>query len=263
MDTIERWFYSVPQLPRFVREKPMEVLALGHSRSGTESLRQALIILGYNHVYHGFDVPENQPPSWQAWVRLGRRKWGQQGDTANGATGITKEDLDDVLGHCNAVTDQQGAMFAAELIQAYPAAKVILNYRDPDQWYRSVRNTFGTTMTGFEYHVLPYFSPQLYWRKRYYSEVLEEFFHGSMIKHGKWVYEEHCAKVRGLVRADQLLEWQVSDGWEPLCRYEEWFPFSASLTYILRRYPDGANWRQDSSTRRFPNKTFHPATLQT
>lgn len=219
METLERWLYPVPPLPKQKRQKPMEVLALGMSRSGTESLRQALFILGYDHVYHGFDVPESSPPSWEAWVRLARRKWGRRGATA-GETGITREDLDAIIGHCNAITDQQGAMFALEMTEAYPEAKVILNRREIGPWYRSIVNTFGVTMTGFKYNVLPYFSSQLYWRKRYYNEILENYFYGSMANNGSWVYREHCAKVRGLVPQDQFLEWEAKDGWEPLCKYD-------------------------------------------
>jgi hypothetical protein len=218
MEVLERWLYPVPSPSKRVRQKPMEVLALGMSRSGTESLRQALFILGYDHVYHGFDVPESSPPSWEAWVRLARRKWGGRGTTA-GETGITREDLDAIVGHCNAITDQQGAMFALEMAEAYPEAKVILNRRETGPWYRSVVSTFGVTMTGFKYHVLPYFSAQLYWRKRYYEEILEAYFHGSLVKNGSWVYREHCAKIRGLVPPDQFLEWEAKDGWEPLCKY--------------------------------------------
>ncbi|KAL5355070.1 hypothetical protein BJX96DRAFT_1611 [Aspergillus floccosus] len=225
MDTVESWIYNVPSAQRQTRTKPLAVLALGMSRSGTESLRRALTILGYDHVYHGFDIPESNPPTWKAWVLLGRRKWGRCSSQA-----LTRTDFDALLGHCEAVTDQPGALFASELIREYPEAKVILNKRDPKDWHRSIRNTFGVTMAGFAYRALPYFDAQLYWRKRYYVEVLEAAYYGSIARHGEWVYEDHCSKVRGLVPAERLLEWTVQDGWAPLCQFlqkpipEEDFP---------------------------------------
>ncbi|KAF9892094.1 hypothetical protein FE257_002500 [Aspergillus nanangensis] len=214
MDLLESWIYNVPSAPRQTRTQPLAVLALGMSRSGTESLRRALTILGYNHVYHGFDIPESNPPTWKAWVQLGRRKWGQHESQP-----LARADFDALMNNCDAVTDQPGALFASELIREYPEALVILNKRDPEAWHRSIRNTFGVTMAGFAYRVLPYFDAQLYWRKRYYVEVLEAAFYGSIARHGQWVYEDHCAKVRGMVPAERLLEWTVQDGWAPLCQF--------------------------------------------
>ena len=37
-------------------------------------------------------------------------------------------------------------------------------------------------------------------------------------RNGKWIYREHDAMVRGLVPPENLLEWSVEDGWEPLCK---------------------------------------------
>lgn len=206
----------------------MKVLALGMSRSGTESLREALQILGYDHVYHGFDVPENDPQTFKAWVKLARKKLGTAGHITakrrqDGEASFSATDFDPILSHCNAITDQQGAIFAKELIQSYPEAKVILNWRDSTDWYSSISRTFGVHMTGFRHHILPYFHPRLYWRLRYYVEVLDRYFDGSLMLNGKRVYKEHCAKIRGLLheQPEKLLCWRVQDGWEPLCAFLE------------------------------------------
>lgn len=89
----------------------MKVLALGLPRSGTESLKQALHILGYDDVYHGFSFAESEPAEKKAWAELGRRKWGSKGD----ASPITREDFDKILGRCEAVTDQPCACFPLEV----------------------------------------------------------------------------------------------------------------------------------------------------
>jgi hypothetical protein len=46
--------YYAPNPPPRVREKdkPMQVLCVGLPRSGTESLQQALLLLGYDYTYH-------------------------------------------------------------------------------------------------------------------------------------------------------------------------------------------------------------------
>ncbi|WPG99941.1 Hypothetical protein R9X50_00276400 [Acrodontium crateriforme] len=222
--TLENWVYPVPPLKSERRRKPMEILALGMSRSGTESLRGALQMLGYDKVYHGFDVAENDPQTFKAWTCLARHKFEtiQSSPHEKGEHSLNAADFDTILARCVAVTDQQGAIFASELIKAYPEAKIILNSRDSHEWYESTVKTFGVHMQGFRYQVLPYFNARLYWRRRYYAEVLDAYFHGSLISNGKWVYEDHCAKVRGLGFAKgpgNFLEWQAKDGWSPLCEF--------------------------------------------
>lgn len=218
MEFVERWLYNVPQKPPQTRTKPMKVLALGMSRSGTESLRRALQMLGYDHVYHGFDIFEPGPPTWRDWVMLGRRKYGMHGSAESGDSGLGRDDFDAILGHSEAVTDQPCTLFAAELIRAYPEALVVLNRRDVDPWYQSACKVFTPLTTGLFYHVFPWFHAGLYWESRYVSDCFQQFFYHSLPRHGKWVYEEHCAKIKGLAPPDRLLEWTVDDGWDPLCK---------------------------------------------
>lgn len=110
-------------------------------------------------------------------------------------------------------------LFARELIQAYPEAKVILNRRDVDSWHRSMCTVMTPLSTGLVYHVLPWFNADLYWERRYIDECLSTFFYGSWIRDGKWAYQDHSAIIRGSVKPDRSLEWTVHEGWEPLCRH--------------------------------------------
>ena len=99
----------------------MKVLALGLSRSGTDSLKQALHILGYNDVYHGFSVPSAPASERKAWVDLGRRKWGP----GPSSSPITREDFDKILGRCEAVTDQPCACFALEVSMSNAEGRIV------------------------------------------------------------------------------------------------------------------------------------------
>lgn len=82
MPTVNNWFvrflethvYSMPEPPPRRRHKPMEVLCVGLPRSGTESLQHALLTLGYDHTYHGWDIIYEQPNYAQQWVKLCRKK---------------------------------------------------------------------------------------------------------------------------------------------------------------------------------------------
>jgi hypothetical protein len=47
----------------------------------------------------------------------------------------------------------------------------------------------------------------------------DQFFLGDFRKHGKSIFVAHSEKIRNLVPADRLLEYNVGSGWEPLCAF--------------------------------------------
>ena len=205
------------ETPRRIRTTPLEVLAVGLSRSGTDSLRQALIQLGYDHTYHGFDTPITLG-HLKLWHLLAKKKWhGTSGDTD-----ITVHDFDQIIGHCAAVTDMPAAAFAPELIAAYPKARVILNTRkDVDTWYDSNMATFGTINRDWFTFIRYWFSAELYWLMKCFEMPFYGFYYGNFQATGKWVYQQHTATIRGSVPQERLLEWSVEDGWPPLCDFLE------------------------------------------
>ncbi|KAG9496089.1 hypothetical protein J7337_012665 [Fusarium musae] len=108
---LEKYVYAVPEPPPRKRTKPMEVLCVGLPWSATESLQTALLKLGYDHTYHGWDI-------------------------VYGAKLFIEMEFDEILRHSVAVTDAAASVVAAELIAAYPDAKVVLDYRkDLDAWH--------------------------------------------------------------------------------------------------------------------------------
>jgi hypothetical protein len=77
------------------------------------------------------------PHRMNSWVSLARRKF--YPETSSSQRPISAADFDAVLGHAVAVTDAAANCFAAELIAAYPDAKVILNERaDINKWHASI-----------------------------------------------------------------------------------------------------------------------------
>ena len=126
------------------RTVPMEVLAVGLPRSATESLQSALLTLGYDHCYHGWDYVTDLD-YLPYWARLCRQKhynsssrWSLFPEASKPAQ-LSAADFDQVIGHCRAITDSGAAAFAYDLIHAYPDAKVVLNKRtDLDAWESSV-----------------------------------------------------------------------------------------------------------------------------
>ncbi|KAJ5092067.1 hypothetical protein NUU61_006937 [Penicillium alfredii] len=226
MNFIPDWvlhsIYGLPAPTNGKRQEPMQILAVGISRSATESLREALHILGVKHVHHGFDtiLP---PSSLEATYRLLQKKYNttpNSGDTKK----LTAEDFDTILGNCVGASDLLAAEFAPELIAAYPNAKVVLNVRrDLDGWYASMQQTmryFDKNPVDWDW-CKSWFSAELFWiRQTMCRTMMPRFFRGSFESNGKWVYEQHVALIKGLgLPEDRLLEWSVEDGWEPLCRF--------------------------------------------
>ncbi|KAF5010513.1 hypothetical protein FDECE_3330 [Fusarium decemcellulare] len=248
---LENYVYTVPEPPPRTRTKPMEVLCIGLPRSGTESLQHALLKLGYSHTYHGWDIVYETPNYSPQWF-----------GSLDGNTTVTKDDFDAVLGHSVAVTDAAASVFAAELIAAYPDAKVVLNYRkDLDAWHRSAKETLVRNSGNWVLFTLSCLSKELFWSWHLYERfmwpglfrALDGNIETGIARNGKWVYREHCNMIRGLVPKERLLEWTVEDGWEPLCEFldkpapDEAFPHANAAAgwedheaALTKRYLTGA-----------------------
>ncbi|KAF4964573.1 hypothetical protein FSARC_7532 [Fusarium sarcochroum] len=231
---LENYVFAFPEPPPRKRTKPMEVICVGLPRSATESLQHALLKLGYDHTYHGWDIIYETPNYTPQWF-----------GSLDGNTTITKDDFDAVIGHSVAVTDAAGSVFAAELIAAYPDAKVVLNQRkDLDAWHDSATKTLVSVHNNWTIYVLSCLGREPFWAWHVYERFiwpgLFRALDGSIVtgvaRNGKWVYKEHCNMIRGLVPKERLLEWTVEDGWEPLCEFlgksvpDEPFPHSNKAT---------------------------------
>ncbi|KAG6353260.1 hypothetical protein INS49_007559 [Diaporthe citri] len=191
---LENYVYSMPEPPPRKRHKPMEVLCVGMPRSGTESLQHALLTLGYDHTYHGWDIIYEQPNYAQQWVKLCRKKWFGPLD---GNNDFTAADFDPLIGHSVAVTDAAASVFAAELIAAYPEAKVVLNYRrDLDAWHESAMATLVRNNSNLLLLVLSCLGRELFWSWHVYVRfmwpglfrALDGNLETGVARNGKWVY---------------------------------------------------------------------------
>ena len=156
--------------------KPMQVLCVGLPRTGTESLQQALLHLGYDHTYHGWDIVYDPSGLSYApgWVALARKKF-----LSNSQPNITTQDFDQLLGHCTAVTDAAASVFASEIIAAYPDAKVILNSRGDMQtqggggaWQRSLENTLVKANDSWAFWIASWLDRECFWAWHVYERFL-------------------------------------------------------------------------------------------
>ncbi|KAF2163802.1 hypothetical protein M409DRAFT_68361 [Zasmidium cellare ATCC 36951] len=207
------------QEPNLKRDRPLEVLCLGLSRSGTESLSKALVLLGYDETYHGLQVVSHRVSDVPQWHRLGKAK--MNGDKAF----LCAEEFDRILGHCMAVTDSPCCIFSEELIRCYPQAKVVLNKRrDVKAWEQSVKGTLIGIYSSWPRLVKSFFLTELFWLRLWTQSLLEPLFVGAFEQNPHRMgelYEKHYDDVKEVCRVQgrQYLEWSVEDGWEPLCQF--------------------------------------------
>lgn len=205
--------------PNFERDRPLEILCLGPSRSGTDSLSKALLHLGCNDTYHGLQVVRHRFYDVPQWHRLGQAKL--KGNKAF----LCAEQFDKILGNCMAITDAPCCIFSEDLLRCYPQAKVVLNKRrDVKAWAQSIQGTLVGIYASWWARFQSYFYTELYWLRLWTLEMLEPLFITPLERNPDrmvGMYEKHFDDIKTICHAEgrEYLEWSVEDGWEPLCKF--------------------------------------------
>jgi len=187
---------------------PIEIIGAGWGRTGTFSLMIALDELGFP-AYHMIRCMEKQQHFF----------WN---DLADGK----KVDWNTITKDYKATTDWPACSFYKELLQEFPNAKVILTVRDPQKWYDSAMATIftmGDKVDRFPYNILFSLHGRM---RRQMAMIGKVIFQGDLkgvpVKNREAIialYEEHVREVKKTVPAHQLLLFDVTDGWEPLCQF--------------------------------------------
>ncbi|KAH8804275.1 hypothetical protein DL96DRAFT_1631631 [Flagelloscypha sp. PMI_526] len=219
---LQTWLYRLPEPPIRRRTKPMKLICVGPSRSGTESLADALGKLGYT-TYHGWNLFLEDAGYVQKWHELAASSGGDPD------VKITREEFDELLGHADVVLDLVAVYFTRELIEAYPEAQVILNQRESYQaWHSSISKIFSLPwFTLYFCMFVGLFEKETFWINQFFQWPYARVFRSSdswwaapgLKSCGIWVLKEHMAMVRGLVPPERRLEWGPEKGWEPLCKF--------------------------------------------
>ncbi|KAM3421675.1 hypothetical protein BST61_g2060 [Cercospora zeina] len=182
------------------RVVPLKLLCLGLSRTGTASLRQALIDLGYSDVYHYASIMNENPRDAEMWNDALDAKFDA---SSTHKKPFTREDWDQLLGHCMATTDTPSVIFYRELLEAYPEAKVILTVRDnPEAWIKSYQNTIGKVVRWYDM----------------ISTLVNDMEKGTSEDSVKY-YQSYNEEIKRLVPRENLLVMNVKEGWKPLCEF--------------------------------------------
>lgn len=209
---------------------PMEVLVLGMCRTGTfcmvisiiysyllthcllvKAIMMALKQLGYNDVYHMKEVFLRNDAEF--WIAAMEAKYEGKGAEYG------RKEWDHLLGDCMAVTDIPAAMFAAELVAAYPDAKVILTTRSVDSWYKSTMDTVYAAHHGLKRKIRALYQNKAAVMRDLRNKYFEHLWYNDFPRFGKRSFKEHNDLVRRVTPPERFLEYQVGEGWEPLCKF--------------------------------------------
>jgi hypothetical protein len=111
-----------------------------------------------------------------------------------------------------AIADFPAAIFAPELMQLYPDAKLILTPRDEDAWIRSMSDTLVWAHTKPDADTA---RPMRLLAERYHKYCWDEDF----VNNGRPFYQSYLHEVRRFGKERRMLEYSVQQGWEPLCKF--------------------------------------------
>ncbi len=177
----------------------LEIIGAGFGRTGTYSLKAALELLGFGPCHHMSEVVPD-PQQIRAWAQV-----------ADG-----HPDFDRIFSGFRSAVDFPVSAYWPEVLNANPDARIILSYRDPEDWYGSFSQT-----------ILPLVLDREAWPQNAvpWFEMMEKVIVGKALR-GRTdrdgilkAYRDNEAAVRDLDAQGTALVFSVGDGWAPLCRF--------------------------------------------
>ena len=174
----------------------LKVIGTGFGRTGTDSMRKALEILGFGPCHHMRELIKD-PEHERLW-RL----------VVAGA----KPDWDLLLGHYASCVDWPTAYYWPQLVEAFPEARVILTWRTAESWWASFEKTLLPRILSFTETKETPKNTELIGPRVFHDRPDDR-------EHCIAVYEANVTAVKERVPANRLLIHELGDGWEPLCAH--------------------------------------------
>jgi hypothetical protein len=176
----------------------LKIVGSGFGRTGTYSLKAALEQLGFGPCHHMSEVI-GSPDQIAGWA-----------EAANGAANYEK-----IFRDFSSAVDFPISAFWQDVLEVNPDAKVILSYRDAEDWYDSFSQT-----------ILPLVLDKAAWPEnaRPWFEMMDAVIIGKAFG-GRTdrdsilaAYRANEAAVRA-VGSDKALVVHAREGWGPLCKF--------------------------------------------
>jgi hypothetical protein len=192
----------------------IKIIGAGLPRTGTNTLKQCLEQLGHKHVYHMKELLVH-PEKLHYWKTLD-----ETGDT----------DWAGLYEGYDGTVDFPGYPWYKEHMKKYPDAKVIMTVRDFESWYKSVDSTVFRAGPQTPFEKIKMIGKLLFsararnvvkcikwFKKVFFAEQLQGRFGDK--EFAKKFWEDHITDVKASVPEDNLLIYDVRDGWGPLCKF--------------------------------------------
>ena len=197
----------------------IEVIGAGWGRTGTNSLKNALEILGYPCFHMSEILVDNLDGNitcndeyTRFWIKV-----------ADGQA----YDFNEIFNSSKtyrATVDGPSCYYIKELMQKYPNAKVILTTRDAEDWYNSAYRTIFQECPDFP-DIHPEIKTTLEQKFPLFAEMLSKTafrnaYNCSFEKsHMMKCFTEHYANILNICPQDKLLVYDIQSGWESLCTF--------------------------------------------
>lgn len=207
----------------------LEVIGAGFGRTGTHSLAEALVKLGFGPCYHMLELhwhPEHTS-TWMAALDGAQIDWRA------------------FFEPYRSTVEWPAVSFLPHILPFFPQAKVILTLRDSDEWFESANASIFDGLEMSAYNPDPRYRERGSLSRRL---ILEGVFSGRQREreHAIAVYEQHIADVIEIVPAERLLRYHVREGWRPLCEFlgvgvpSESFPYRNKRAEFVSTEPEWA-----------------------
>ena len=171
----------------------LDVIGVGFGRTGTESMKEALELLGFGPCHHMYEVLSDKD-RYDRWLAI--------------LQGRAEPDLPALLKGYRSTVDWPFALYWRELAALFPDAKGLLTVRPADQWYASMDRTILDLMRKPEDNKM---ADAL--AKRVFPSGVED--RAAVIQ----AYLDNSDAITSTIGADRLLVYELGSGWRPLCRF--------------------------------------------
>jgi hypothetical protein len=192
------------------------VIGAGLSRTGTASFSRALEILLNGPVFHGgTQIVHGPEAEIKSWIKL-LTQWPPHNEA------MKREHLDIIRARTKgfvAITDAPGCGLVSELMTLYPNAKVICTVRDAAAWEKSMTGlSSAVTQSTLRFILFPL--PTMRYFVDYVNVLIPQWLHlyGEKDPPTVRTYHRHTEWLKEIVPPNQLVFFDVRDGWEPLCQ---------------------------------------------
>lgn len=170
----------------------LDIIGTGFGRTGTDSMRHALNMLGVGPTHHMLEIGQETEMSahWRALINGAQPEW------------------ETLFAGYSACVDWPSAHYWRSLIEVYPQAKVLLTMRSAESWWTSFEATILKVIKTSDDPAG--FATRL---------VAEQVFGGRPDDrdHAIATFNRNVEEVIETVDPARLLIHNLGDGWGPLC----------------------------------------------